>query len=269
VVDCVASPPNVLFLSHSREISRRHADPPEAARCGVEGVAAMQVQYIGGIGDFAKLALLRHLMDDRHLAVCWYLTRTSGGAVDHEKHFAYLKRPDDFRHLAPEVFDRCREIASATSEVPDPITAVQTSGLLAEAFFHRREVPTQVSLRRLWSDELVSSVIGADLVLLDPDNGVEGSRLTPKHVAVREIAALRQTDRALVICHRQSGRRAEAKFLFDRMRSLGCDRVELIRFKLVSSRFYVICDHDAAMSDRLGSFVRKWGSWVKSYALQP
>jgi hypothetical protein len=42
------------------------------------------------------------------------VTGTDGGA-DHEKHFEYLKRPHDFRHLAPEVFDRCQEIVSFTT----------------------------------------------------------------------------------------------------------------------------------------------------------
>ena len=29
----------------------------------------MQLRYVGGIGDFGKFALLRHLMTDRRLAV--------------------------------------------------------------------------------------------------------------------------------------------------------------------------------------------------------
>jgi len=35
---------------------------------------AMQRRYVGGIDDFAKFALLRHVMKHRRLAVCWYLT---------------------------------------------------------------------------------------------------------------------------------------------------------------------------------------------------
>ena len=42
------------------------------ARCMVGG--AMQRRYAGGIDDFAKFALLRHVMKHRRLAVCWYLT---------------------------------------------------------------------------------------------------------------------------------------------------------------------------------------------------
>ena len=227
----------------------------------------MQVEYVGSVGDFAKLALLRHLMEGRQLAVCWYLTNANGHAADRDKHFEYLNRPEEFRHFAPEIFDHCKALATSDRDGPDPITTVQISGLLRNAFFHRSEVPRQATLRGQWVEELAKAVNGADLVFLDPDVGIEGQRLTSRHVALLEIAALRRQNRALIISHRQSGRRDEVKFLAGRMRQVGCDRMELVRFRLVSSRFYVICDHDEVLSERLAAFVRKWGGRVRSYPL--
>jgi hypothetical protein len=229
----------------------------------------MQIQYIGGIGDFGKLALLRHLRKDRRLAVCWYLTGENDETKDREKHFNYLKRPDEFRHLAPEVFDWLAEIVDGIDTVADPLTALQMNGIMNGIFndsvFLRNEVPKRASLRRPWAEGLVRSVNGANLVFLDPDNGIQGKRLTNRHVALNEVAALRQPDRVIIICHHQSGRRGEARFLADRMRSLGCDPVEVIRLRLVTSRYYVILDHDQAMTELIAAFVRKWGNWVKSY----
>jgi hypothetical protein len=227
----------------------------------------MQVQYVGGVGDFAKLALLRRLMVDRRLAVCWYLTSAVGEMVHRDKHFEYLNRPDEFRHLAPEVFDRCKAISANARGGLDPVTAVQTSGLLGNAVFYSGKVPKQAVLRRRWAEGLAHSVRGANLVFFDPDIGIEGRRLTSKHVALVEIAALRQQDRALIISHRQSGRRDEVKFLTGRLREIGCRQIELIRFRLVSSRFFVICDHDKVLSERLAAFVKQWGDRIKSYAL--
>jgi hypothetical protein len=43
------------------------------SRCA-RGAGKMQERRFGSIGDFVKLAFLRHLQDGRHLAVCWYLT---------------------------------------------------------------------------------------------------------------------------------------------------------------------------------------------------
>jgi hypothetical protein len=226
---------------------------------------AMQLQYVGGIGDFGKFALLRHLMKDRRLAVCCHLTGENEGTKDRERHFDYLKHPNDFRHFAPELFDQLTEFDGGRRGVVDPLTDLQTSKILGNAVFLRNKVPKWVSLRRRRVDELVASVRGANLVFLDPDHGIQGKRLTNRHVALAEIAALRLPDRALMVGHRQSGRRSEVKFLADQMRSLGCDPVEIIRLRLVTSRLYVIADHDSAMSELIATFVRKWGSRVKSF----
>ena len=225
----------------------------------------MQIRHIGGIGDFGKFALLRHLMQGRRLAVCLYLTGANGAAKDHGRHFDYLRRPEEFRHLAPELFDQFAELAASRYRMTDPLTALQMSGVLKNAAFHRHEVPKQTSLRPVWGELLVNSVGDANLVFLDPDRGIQGNRLTNRHVALREIAALRLKDRALVIGHRQSGRRAEVKYLADQMKSLGFDLVEIVRLRLATSYLFVILDQDELMAEVIATFARKWGNWVKSY----
>jgi hypothetical protein len=225
----------------------------------------MQIRHIGGIGDFGKFALLRHLMQERRLAVCWYLTGVSDKMEDSGKHFDYLKRPDEFRHLAPELYDHLTNFANDRRAITDPLTALQRSGVLENAAFVRQEVPKKALLRPLWAKGLANLVSGANLVFLDPDNGIQGQRLTDRHVALAEIAALRQKDRVLIIGHRQSGRKAEVKYLADRMKSLGCDVVEVVRLRLVTSCLYVILDQDTAMMELAATFVRKWGNLAKSY----
>jgi methylmalonyl-CoA mutase cobalamin-binding subunit len=110
-------------------------------------------------------------------------------------------------------------------------------------------------------------VDSADLVFLDPNNGIQGTRLTPDHAALAELAALKRQDRVLVVSQRQSGHQSHTRTIADRLQMLGCERIELIRFRLVSSRFYVVADHDEAMSMRIASFAKKWGNWVKTYRL--
>ena len=124
-----------------------------------------------------------------------------------------------------------------------PLTELQASRILGNAVFVRKEVPKRALLRRLWI------VRGANLAFLDPDYGIQGKRLTNRHVALAEIAALRLPDRALIIGHQHSGRKSEVKFLANRMRSLGCDPVEIIRLRLGMSCFYVVVDHDSAMTE--------------------
>jgi hypothetical protein len=224
----------------------------------------MRTRHVGNVGDLGKLALLRQLMEGRQLAVCWYLTGDEVSDKLPRRYFDYLDRPDAFRHLAPEVFDTLKEIAQDTS-ARCPLGALQASGILGNALFHGESVPKRGPLRRSWALELVQSVERADLVFLDPNSGIQGTRLTPDHVALSELAALRRQDRVLVIGQQQSGRRSDARFLRDRLQSLRCERIELIRFRLGFSRFYVVADHDDAMSMRIASFAKRWGDLVKIY----
>jgi hypothetical protein len=227
----------------------------------------MQVRQLGGIGDFGKFALLRHLTKDRRLAVCWYLAGESSETGDRERHYDYLKRPEDFRHLAPEVFDHLVEFDGGRSALIDPLTELHMSRILGNAVFLRQEVPRRTSSRQQWLESLVDSVRGMDLVFLDPDCGIQGKRLTTGHVALAEIAALRLPERTLIVGHQQSGRRSEVRFLADQMRSLGCDPVEIIRLRLATSRFYVIADHNSATAELIATFVRKWGDRTKFYSV--
>jgi hypothetical protein len=227
----------------------------------------MQNRYVGNVGDFGKLALLRCLMEGHRLAVCWYLTSGESDSRHDGRSFDYLRRPDEFRHLAPEIYDALRNIVEGARAGSRGIMALEASGLLTGALFHRTEVPRSLVLRRSWSEQLVQAVDEADLVFLDPDNGIQGARLSPKHVAVSEIAALRRQARTLIFAHRHTGRRSEIRFLADRLRSIGCKRIELVRFRLVASRFCVVTDHDDARAERIAELARKWGKWVKVYRL--
>jgi hypothetical protein len=63
------------------------------------------------------------------LAVCCYLMGGKYETKDRDRHFDYLKRPEDFRHFAPEIFDR---LAAFDGGVVDPLAKLQTSiGALA------------------------------------------------------------------------------------------------------------------------------------------
>lgn len=229
------------------------------------GEATMRIEHIGGVADFGKFALLRYLMQDRHLAVCWYLASASDRVEDYCKHFGYLKRPDKFRHLAPELYDLLANFAHHRRMITDPLTALQRSGVLDEAIFVREEVPKKASLRAIWATRLANLVRPANLVFIDPDSGIQGKRLTDRHVALAEIAALRQKDRVLIVGHRQSGRQAEVKHLADQMKSLGCDIVQMVRLRLGTSCLYVILDPDEAMIELTATFVRRWGNLAQSY----
>ena len=61
--------------------------------------------------------------------------------------------------------------------------------------FHREPMPTKAE-RSAWGIKKRSVLEGADLVFLDPDNGI--GEETPKHATFPEIKQLRQSGRAIV-----------------------------------------------------------------------
>jgi hypothetical protein len=192
----------------------------------------------------------------------------TNGEVDDErssKSFDYLERPEEFRHLAPEIFDTLHRIFGESGARVRGVPALEGSGLLPNAVFHRTAVPRALELRRQWSEELIGAIGDADLVFLDPDNGIQGTRLTPKHVALAEFGTLRRPDRMLVFAQRQTGRRSQVSALARQLWSIGCKRIEVVRFRLIASRFYVVTDHDEATAGRIAEFARKWGKWVEMY----
>jgi len=75
-----------------------------------------------------------------------------------------------------------------------------------------------------------------DFVFLDPDNGLEtkgfssGAGSGGKSVSLAEVSALHQPGRTLLVYHHQTrfkgGHPAELLYWSERLRGLGCDRVD-------------------------------------------
>ncbi len=66
----------------------------------------------------------------------------------------------------------------------------------ANTLFHRTPVPGATD-RVVWVGQMTATLARANLILLDPDNGV--GKATEQHATVEEIAALRKEGRAIVL----------------------------------------------------------------------
>ena len=66
--------------------------------------------------------------------------------------------------------------------------------------------PARIEMRRLWLEAALRETEGADLVCVDPDNGIGNPDLMyrkagPKHVYMSDLAALWDAGRGLVVYH--------------------------------------------------------------------
>ncbi len=233
----------------------------------------MQDRYAGDVGDFGKLALLRALTPGRRLGIGWYRPDALGEANNDGRHLGYLERPKRFRHLDPEVFDGLSALARAIQQGRTSRSVASLEELLLlpqDTLFHRQLCPAVAVDRRAWAAEMRRTLDGADLVFLDPDNGLEGLELTPKSVALAELGELKRPGRALLLYHHQTrmrgGADVEAPHVAGRLRDAGFSTIDAVRLRPYSSRFYFLVDGDAVLRERLAAFAAQWGQKAQLYS---
>src|SRR5271170_5792866 len=98
----------------------------------------MQNRYAGDIGDYVKLAILRHLTPGKRLGVAWWLFRDERHKND-GGHREYLKRPDEWRRFDCDVFDGLLRIDKENTR---NVAALEP--FLPDALFAREFVPCEV-----------------------------------------------------------------------------------------------------------------------------
>ncbi len=64
----------------------------------------MQNKYVGDIGDFVKLSMLRALAPGHKLGVAWWLFPDENHNND-GRHIDYLRHPARWRAFDPKLFD--------------------------------------------------------------------------------------------------------------------------------------------------------------------
>ena len=180
----------------------------------------MQDRYTGDVGDFAKYGLLRQLMkpsasgEKLRLAVLWYLVddevRYSDG-----KHVSYL-RDDRMRACDPALHNTLklliesnnRNVASLErSGVLPPDRTVYFSVRLPSLSNRRQGDLSATDARRRWFVFALEASRNADLVFLDPDNGLEvasaplSSPRASKYVYLDEVRAIAERGQSVLIYH--------------------------------------------------------------------
>src|SRR5215472_11846020 len=137
----------------------------------------MQNRYVGDIGDYLKLGILRALSPGHRLGVAWWLRPDESHNRD-GRHTGYLQRPERWRRFDPELFDVLAEIVrSGRRHVP----ALEGANLLRGAVFASELMPMRGpgglrgQARGDWFTRTADILADADFVFVDPDNGLQPS----------------------------------------------------------------------------------------------
>jgi hypothetical protein len=185
----------------------------------------LQHRYALDVGDFGKLGLLRALCvlgdpPPLKLGVVWCLTSDESHNGD-GKHVGYLKRPKpSFRECDTILYDAFRSLLIGADGALIPgrrrLATIETSGLLPDGtlfygdplgFPEGSTVADRSALRDEWLDAALRATVHADVVFLDPDNGIECASATRtsqkgrKYAFWDEVSAFAARGQTVVVYH--------------------------------------------------------------------
>ena len=142
----------------------------------------MKNQYVGDIGDYGKYSLLRAFINAGvKIGVNWYLTENDDS--NDGKFTDYLNKKDEYRRYDQELFDVIKRIAPKKNK---SVMDIQNSGILPGTIFYSdmlNPVGTpsdRRNTRERWLEESIHALEDADLIFMDPDNGLLEDNNTSK-----------------------------------------------------------------------------------------
>jgi len=146
----------------------------------------MRDQYAGGITDLLKIALLRVIAaHDRKLGVAWYYNPAHDGFPD-GRHREFCDEPK-WKSLDAAVWNGLRALPERSVSALErlPIWPKETS-------FHRVPISPVVG-RTSWATDVRAALERADIVFLDPDNGVgKATEGTPRSKKLHSSGAVEE-----------------------------------------------------------------------------
>ena len=228
----------------------------------------MQDNYIGDIGDYGKYGLLREVCAaGLSLAVNWYkVIPTKPGKQDDGKYTSYLSMPQIYRDYDPAMFDSLKKIVM--QEQDRRIARIEQEKLFSASFY---SVPLGNN-REEWHVQALEKTKNANVVFLDPDNGLETEKMhqtgkpTEKHVAWAELKDYYARGQNVILYQHRPQMTTKEKCIESVMHfqrsCLQADSVKLLAFPKYTNRFYFMFLHGRDQSEfqRICTgMVQKWG----------
>ena len=148
----------------------------------------MQNRYVADVGDFGKYGLLRHLTGMREagatkpqlrLGMAWYL-HPDEGHNDDGRHITYLNDGNQraYGECDPDLWGLLRDVVRRGSRY---VPHIRTKPILPnDTAYHEAELrywpgttrEIREVIRAHWLQDAIRTVAGADIVFVDPDNGI-------------------------------------------------------------------------------------------------
>ena len=132
----------------------------------------MQDRYVGDVGDFGKLGMLRRIAaSGLRVGINWYRTYKPEEHNNNDgKHIGYLNNKL-FQNCDDELLDKLRKIVESDRN----IAALEKKGLIPNARYYSEMLGPgndKSSSRDVWHNNSLKSLSCSDIIFCDPDNGL-------------------------------------------------------------------------------------------------
>ncbi len=232
----------------------------------------MQNRYAGDVGDFIKLGLLRHLArgsPDLRIGINWYLASDENHNAD-GNHLGYLSPGNRFarlRELDAALYDGFSELVADDRSVERfrELGALYSDWQTFNAPVPATRAPEP---RRDWHHAATEELKSADLIYLDPDNGLAWHRaaITSKHALTSELLDYLAGGKSVIFYQHadrsRGGALAQATHCLNTLEDLsGIRPVGAVIGRRGSCRFFMVIAaprHARALAAGVETFAAKW-----------
>lgn len=233
----------------------------------------MKNQYFGDIGDYGKYSLLRAFAKEGiKIGVNWYLTGDDGGSDG--KHTGYLQKGKD-RIRDPELFDCLKQMVDSKNR---DIKAFESKNMIPGAVYYHEPlditrfdgIKAKRAERDRWHNGAMKKLKDAELVFLDPDNGMKTNNNSTGKNSIKYAFTSEALDyynrgqNIVYYCHK--GRRTEyqweeaKKAMFDHMPEAVLIALTLHRGTQRTFMFALHKDSRERYAEIVKTFIEsKWG----------
>jgi hypothetical protein len=225
----------------------------------------MKNQYFGDINDYRKYGILRALQSQGNfrVLVAWMLTNDDGGPDGRNR--SYLRNPATWKRYDPALFSGLADLMLSTRS--PRVSLMHDAALLANTAYFQDLVPDGRDERETWRRRLLDAAKNADLVFLDPDNGIEvpskpiGRKDSSKYVAWQEIESLAALGCSTLIYqhYRRESREVFVKRIVSELRRrTGARYTQAFRTAHVSFLLAAQARHEAGLRDGISLLQEQW-----------
>lgn len=240
----------------------------------------MKNQYFGDIGDYGKYSLLRAFANEGiSIGVNWYLTENDGSTDG--KHTKYLDDPREERY-DPELFACLKEMVDANKR---SIETFEMKGMIPEATYYHQlldiskwtGIKEKRVVRKAWHEKALLQLQDAELVFLDPDNGMTDNDTSTRKDSVKYAFAseaaeyYKRGQNIVYYCHK--GRRTWEQW--DDAKKILCKEIPdavftAVTFRRGTQRTFIFAIHKVAYPKYhriLKTFLD--GKWSRYFRTEP